>query len=204
MNTKNAMIITLLLILSNYLFGQENIKSHYKKIKTIVVGGGCFWCVEAVFDGVKGVKSVVSGYSGGIIKNPSYKEVSRSLTNHAEVCEITYNSLEIELQSILEIFYLSHDPTTLNRQGNDVGKHYRSIILYNDNEEKKIITNYTEKINNDLFDNKIVTEIKKLETFYKAEEYHQDYFQNNFNQPYCKFVISPKVTKARKELSKYY
>ena len=99
---------------------------------------------------------------------------------------------------------MSHDPTTLNRQGNDVGKHYRSIILYNDNEEKKIITNYTEKINNDLFDNKIVTEIKKLETFYKAEEYHQDYFQNNSNQPYCKFVISPKVTKARKELSKYY
>ena len=182
----------------------NNTQANKEETTTIVVGGGCFWCVEAVFDGVKGVKSVVSGYSGGVIKNPSYKEVSRSLTNHAEVCEITYNSLEIKLQSILEIFYLSHDPTTLNRQGNDVGKHYRSIILYKDNEEKKIITNYTEKINNDLFDNKIVTEIKKLETFYKAEEYHQDYFQNNFNQPYCKFVISPKVTKARKELSKYY
>ena len=182
----------------------NNSQAKKEETKTIVVGGGCFWCVEAVFDGVKGVKSVVSGYSGGVIKNPSYKEVSRSLTNHAEVCEITYNSLEIELQSILEIFYLSHDPTTLNRQGNDVGKHYRSIILYNDNEEKKIITNYTKKINNDLFDNKIVTEIKKLDTFYKAEEYHQNYFQNNSNQPYCKFVISSKVTKARKELSKYY
>jgi len=104
----------------------------------------------------------------------------------------------------LEIFYLSHDPTTLNKQGNDVGKHYRSIILYNDSEEKKIITNYTEKINSDLYDNKIVTEIKKLDTFYKAEEYHQDYFQNNSNLPYCKFVISPKVTNARKKLSKYY
>ena len=192
-----------LLLLLFLTFSMNNSQAK-KETKTIVVGGGCFWCVEAVFDGVKGVKSVVSGYSGGVIKNPSYKEVSRSLTNHAEVCEITYNSLEIELQSILEIFYLSHDPTTLNRQGNDVGKHYRSIILYNDNEEKKIITNYTEKINNDLFDNKIVTEIKKLDTFYKAEEYHQDYFQNNSNQPYCKFVISPKVTKARKELSKYY
>lgn len=193
-----------LLLLLFLTFSMNNSQAKKEETKTIVVGGGCFWCVEAVFDGVKGVKSVVSGYSGGVIKNPSYKEVSRALTNHAEVCEITYNSLEIELQSILEIFYLSHDPTTLNRQGNDVGKHYRSIILYNDNEEKKIITNYTEKINNDLFDNKIVTEIKKLETFYKAEEYHQDYFQNNSNQPYCKFVISPKVTKARKELSKYY
>ena len=193
-----------LLLLLFLTFSMNNTQVKKEETKTIVVGGGCFWCVEAVFDGVKGVKSVVSGYSGGVIKNPSYKEVSRSLTNHAEVCEITYNSLEIELQSILEIFYLSHDPTTLNRQGNDVGKHYRSIILYNDNEAKKIITNYTKKINNDLFDNKIVTEIKKLETFYKAEEYHQDYFQNNSNQPYCKFVISPKVTKARKELSKYY
>ena len=193
-----------LLLLLFLTFSMNNTQANKEETKTIVVGGGCFWCVEAVFDGVKGVKSIVSGYSGGVIKNPSYKEVSRSLTNHAEVCEITYNSLEIELQSILEIFYLSHDPTTLNRQGNDVGKHYRSIILYNDNEEKKIITNYTEKINNDLFDNKIVTEIKKLDAFYKAEEYHQDYFQNNSNQPYCKFVISPKVTKARKELSKYY
>ena len=193
-----------LLLLLFLTFSMNDTQAKKEETKTIVVGGGCFWCVEAVFDGVKGVKSVVSGYSGGVIKNPSYKEVSRSLTNHAEVCEITYNSLEIELHSILEIFYLSHDPTTLNRQGNDVGKHYRSIILYKDNEEKKIITNYTEKINNDLFDNKIVTEIKKLETFYKAEEYHQDYFQNNSNQPYCKFVISPKVTKARKELSKYY
>lgn len=193
-----------LLLLLFLTFSMNNSQAKKEETKTIVVGGGCFWCVEAVFDGVKGVKSVVSGYSGGVIKNPSYKEVSRSLTNHAEVCKITYNSLEIELQSILEIFYLSHDPTTLNRQGNDVGKHYRSIILYNDDEEKKIITNYTEKINSDLFDNKIVTEIKKLDAFYKAEEYHQDYFQNNSNQPYCKFVISPKVTKARKELSKYY
>ena len=193
-----------LLLLLFLTFSMNNTQANKEETKTIVVGGGCFWCVEAVFDGVKGVKSIVSGYSGGVVKNPSYKEVSRSLTNHAEVCEITYNSLEIELQSILEIFYLSHDPTTLNRQGNDVGKHYRSIILYNNNEEKKIITNYTEKINNDLFDNKIVTEIKKLDTFYKAEKYHQDYFQNNSNQPYCKFVISPKVTKARKELSKYY
>ena len=172
--------------------------------KSIVVGGGCFWCVEAVFDGVKGVQNVVSGYSGGLIKNPSYKEVSRSKTNHAEVCKITYTENVISLENILEIFYLSHDPTTLNRQGNDVGKHYRSIVLYSNEDEKNMVIKFTNKINNDLFDNKIVTEIKQLEAFYKAEEYHQDYFKLNDSQPYCKFVISPKVNKARKQLSKYY
>ena len=172
--------------------------------RSIVLGGGCFWCVEAVFEGVVGVEIVESGYSGGVIKNPSYKEVSRSLTQHAEVCKITYNNKLISLENILEIFYLSHDPTTLNRQGNDVGKHYRSIILFNNLEEKEIIENFTKKMNEKIFDNKIVTEIKKFTTFYKAEEYHQDYFKNNQYQPYCKFVISPKVSKARQELSKYY
>ena len=171
---------------------------------SIVLGGGCFWCVEAVFEGVVGVEIVESGYSGGVIKNPSYKEVSRSLTQHAEVCKITYNNKLISLENILEIFYLSHDPTTLNRQGNDVGKHYRSIILFDNLEEKEIIENFTKKMNEKIFDNKIVTEIKKFTTFYKAEEYHQDYFKNNQYQPYCKFVISPKVSKARQELSKYY
>ena len=172
--------------------------------RSIVLGGGCFWCVEAVFEGVVGVEIVESGYSGGVIKNPSYKEVSRSLTQHAEVCKITYNSKLISLENILEIFYLSHDPTTLNRQGNDVGKHYRSIILFDNLQEKETIENFTNKMNEKIFDNKIVTEIKKFTTFYKAEEYHQDYFKNNQSQPYCKFVISPKVSKARQELSKYY
>ena len=172
--------------------------------RSIVLGGGCFWCVEAVFEGVVGVEIVESGYSGGVIKNPSYKEVSRSLTQHAEVCKITYNNKLISLENILEIFYLSHDPTTLNRQGNDIGKHYRSIILYDNLKEKETIENFTKKMNKEIFDNKIVTEIKKFTTFYKAEEYHQDYFKNNQSQPYCKFVISPKVSKARQELSKYY
>ena len=172
--------------------------------RSIVLGGGCFWCVEAVFEGVVGVEIVESGYSGGVIKNPSYKEVSRSLTQHAEVCKITYNNKLISLENILEIFYLSHDPTTLNRQGNDIGKHYRSIILFDNLNEKETIENFTKKMNEEIFDNKIVTEIKKFTTFYKAEEYHQDYFKNNQSQPYCKFVISPKVSKARQELSKYY
>ena len=170
----------------------------------IVLGGGCFWCVEAVFEGIKGVENITSGYSGGKIKNPSYKEVSRSLTNHAEVCKITYNKKTISLENILEIFFLSHDPTTLNRQGNDFGKHYRSIVFHSNQEEEKIILEYIKKINSSIFDNKIVTEVKKFEAFYLAEEYHQDYFKLNEDQPYCKFVISPKVTKARKQLFKYY
>ena len=114
--------------------------------RSIVLGGGCFWCVEAVFEGVVGVEIVESGYSGGVIKNPSYKEVSRSLTQHAEVCKITYNNKLISLENILEIFYLSHDPTTLNRQGNDIGKHYRSIILYDNLKEKETIENFTKKM----------------------------------------------------------
>ena len=192
----------LLLALSLIFNLQNNNMSDNQK--EIVLGGGCFWCVEAVFDGIKGVEDITSGYSGGKIKNPSYKEVSRSLTNHAEVCKITYNKEIISLENILEIFFLSHDPTTLNRQGNDVGKHYRSIIFFSNKEEEKNILEYIKKIDSRLFDNKIVTEVAKFEAFYLAEEYHQDYFKLNEDQPYCKFVISPKVTKARKQLFKYY
>tara|TARA_B100000482_G_scaffold29209_1_gene18780 strand:- start:230 stop:817 length:588 start_codon:yes stop_codon:yes gene_type:complete len=193
-----------LLLLLALTFNMQAEEIDQNKEKSIVLGGGCFWCVEAVFDGVKGVKNVVSGYSGGQIKNPSYKEVSRSKTNHAEVCKISYDDKTITLENILEIFFLSHDPTTLNRQGNDIGKHYRSIILYKNDEEKKKIVDFTKKMNEDFFNNKIVTEIKLFETFYTAEGYHQDYYKLNESQPYCKFVISPKVNKARKQLSKYY
>ena len=192
----------LLLVLSLIFNLQNNNMSDNQK--EIVLGGGCFWCVEAVFDGIKGVEDIISGYSGGKIKNPSYKEVSRSLTNHAEVCKITYNKEIISLENILEIFFLSHDPTTLNRQGNDIGKHYRSIIFFSNKEEQKNILEYIKKIDSRLFDNKIVTEVAKFEAFYLAEEYHQDYFKLNEDQPYCKFVISPKVNKARKQLFKYY
>ena len=192
----------LLLVLSLIFNLQNNNMSNNQN--EIVLGGGCFWCVEAVFEGIKGVEDITSGYSGGKIKNPSYKEVSRSLTNHAEVCKITYNKEIISLENILEIFFLSHDPTTLNRQGNDIGKHYRSIIFFSNKEEQKNILEYIRKIDSTLFDNKIVTEVAKFEAFYLAEEYHQDYFKLNEDQPYCKFVISPKVNKARKQLFKYY
>ena len=173
-------------------------------IKQITLGGGCFWCIEAAFEDVIGVESVVSGFSGGSIKNPSYREVVNGKTNHAEVCQITYNSEIIKIENILEIFFLVHDPTTLNRQGNDIGSHYRSIILYHSDSELDVIEQEIEKYNKEYFNNNIVTEIQKYEAFYSAEEYHQQYYKNNNDQPYCKIVIEPKLQKARELLNKYY
>ena len=193
-----------LLLLLTLVFNMQDLETKDSSLQETTLGGGCFWCVEAVFEEIKGIEDVISGYSAGKIKNPSYREVSSSRTNHAEVCKITYDPKKITLSNILEIFFLSHDPTTLNQQGNDVGKHYRSIVLYNNMNEKKIIEDYIEKLNNEVYNNNIVTEVKKYEAFYKAEEYHQDYYKLNTEQPYCKLVISPKITKARKELSKYY
>ncbi|MGC6471133.1 MAG: peptide-methionine (S)-S-oxide reductase MsrA [Flavobacteriales bacterium] len=172
--------------------------------KQITLGGGCFWCIEAAFEDAKGVESVISGFSGGVIKNPAYREVVSGMTNHAEVCQITYNSEEISLKNILEIFFLVHDPTTLNRQGNDVGKHYRSIILYHQDDELELIESEIQKYNKEYFNNKMVTELQKYDAFYPAEDYHQEYYKNNSNQPYCKIVIEPKLQKARELLSKYY
>ena len=172
--------------------------------KQITLGGGCFWCIEAAFEDAKGVESVISGFSGGEIKNPSYREVVNGKTNHAEVCQITYNPEIISLRNILEIFFLVHDPTTINRQGNDIGEHYRSIILYHSDTELDIISQEIEKYNKEYFNNKIVTEIQKYEVFYSAEDYHQEYYKNNKEQPYCKIVIEPKLLKAREFLKKYY
>jgi len=173
-------------------------------IKKITLGGGCFWCIEAVFEDVNGVESVVSGFSGGEIKNPAYREVVNGKTNHAEVCQISYNPGIINLEDILEIFFFSHDPTTINRQGNDIGRHYRSIILYHYDYELNLINKEIEKYNNEYFNNPIVTEIKKYKEFYPAEEYHQEYYKNNKNQPYCKIVIEPKIQKARELLNRFY
>lgn len=172
--------------------------------KQITLGGGCFWCIEAAFEDVMGVELVVSGFSGGNVKNPAYREVVSGRTDHAEVCNITYNPQIISLKNILEIFFLIHDPTTLNRQGNDVGKHYRSIILYHYDDDLNIIMNEIEKYNKMYFNNKIITEIQKYEAFYPAEEYHQQYYKNNNQQPYCKIVIEPKLQKAKKLLNRFY
>ena len=186
-----------LTLISNWCMSQNTTKK-------ITLGGGCFWCIEAAFEDVKGVNSAISGFSGGKIKNPSYKEVVSGKTNHAEVCQITYDSEIISLKSILELFFLVHDPTTINRQGNDVGRHYRSIILYHYDEDLEFIKNEINRYNKDYYNNEIVTEINKYEVFYSAEEYHQEYYKRNMNQPYCKIVIEPKLQKARELLKRYY
>ena len=183
-----------------------NNKTNYmsRKNEKLYLGGGCFWCVEAVFQDVVGVEKVVSGYSGGLIKNPTYEQVSSGRTKHAEVCEITYNPSVIELEQILKIFFASHDPTTINRQGNDVGAHYRSIVFFSDLNQKKGIEKIIDELNETVFNHKIVTQVQLFDAFYKAETYHQDYYQNNKYAPYCSYVISPKVDKLKKELSQFY
>ena len=181
-----------------------SISNQESNIQTIYFGGGCFWCVEAVFEDIKGVTDATSGYAGGDSKNPSYNQVSSGQTKHAEVCKITYDASKIKLQNLLEIFFLTHDPTTLNRQGNDIGYHYRSIVLFNNNKEEEVIKKYIVEANKNLYENNIVTEVKKFENFYKAEQYHQGYYKLNTQQPYCNAVITPKILKARKKLNKYY
>ena len=166
--------------------------------QTIVLGGGCFWCLEAVYQTVKGIE-IRSGYAGGTVKNPTYKEVCQGTTGHAEVVEITYDSNVITLEKILEIFFLMHNPTTLNRQGNDIGTQYRSIILYSNEKEKQIIEQSI-KVAQKNYKEPIVTEVTKLDSFYKAEEYHQNYYKRNPNQGYCRFLIQPKVQKMKKNI----
>ena len=169
---------------------------------TATFGAGCFWCIEAVFVELKGVQSVTSGYMGGSIKNPSYKEVCTGRTGHAEVAQIVYDPAVITFAELLEVFWQTHDPTTLNRQGNDVGTQYRSAIFYHNEEQKEQAQFYKEKLTaGDAFGKPIVTEITPVSTFYVAENYHQDYFANNPNQPYCQMIVRPKVEKFRKAFS---
>ena len=162
------------------------------------LGGGCFWCLEAVFQETRGVLGVVSGYSGGDLENPSYEQVSRGTTNHAEVVQITFDPAIISYEALLKIFWLIHDPTTLNQQGNDVGTQYRSVIFYHD-EKQKEQAEASRKAFSSKFTKPIVTEVAPLEVFYEAEAYHQNYFKNNPNQGYCMFVVSPKVEHFKQE-----
>ena len=159
-------------------------------------GAGCFWCVEAVFQNLKGVSSVVSGYTGGQVDNPSYEQVCTGTTGHAEVTQITYDPTEISFQELLEVFWKTHDPTTLNRQGNDVGSQYRSAIYYHNQDQKDLAEQSKEELDQAaIWPDPIVTEISPLGEFYQAEDYHQNYFNLHGNQPYCQFVIKPKVEK---------
>lgn len=168
-------------------------------METATLAAGCFWCVEAVFDDLQGVTDVVSGYSGGHTENPTYQQVCSETTGHAEVVQIKFEPNELSFADLLRVFFAVHDPTTLNRQGNDVGSSYRSAIFYHSDEQKQIAEEIIKEVNEaGIYDNPIVTEVTEFTNFYPAEDYHQEYFANNPNQPYCAGVVAPKVAKFRK------
>jgi peptide-methionine (S)-S-oxide reductase len=170
--------------------------------KTAVFGGGCFWCTEAVFQMLKGVEKVESGYAGGKVENPSYEDVSNGITGHAEVIRVTYDPAVISYEDLLTVFFGSHDPTTPNRQGSDVGEQYRSLIFYASDEEKAIAERLSKEIDQSIKDGThVVTQILPFETFYSAEFYHQNYFKNYASAPYCQIVIEPKIEKVRKRFA---
>lgn len=180
--------------------GDDNVNtSAMDNLQQATFGSGCFWCAEAIFQQLEGVVKVESGFSGGHTKNPTYKEVCTGNTGHAEVVQITYDPSVISYDELLQVFWKTHDPTTLNRQGNDVGTQYRSVIFYHNEEQHELAEAYKKKLNDaGIWDDPIVTQIVPYETFYKAEDYHQDYYFNNTDQGYCRVVITPKVEKFKK------
>jgi len=182
-----------------------DIKTEVKKeimndsVQVATFAGGCFWCTEAVFLEVKGVEKIVSGFTGGFVKNPAYREVCNETTGHAEGIQITFNPKEVAYEDLLEIFFATHDPTTLNKQGADVGTQYRSAIFYHSNEQKEKAEQYIQFIEKEkLYINPIVTQIEEAGVFYLAEDYHQNYYNQNKEQGYCQYVIAPKLDKLRK------
>ncbi|WP_456314139.1 peptide-methionine (S)-S-oxide reductase MsrA [Pseudomonas shirazensis] len=189
-------IVMLLCAISLNGFAQAKKTSN---LETITVGGGCYWCVEAVYENLNGVKSVVSGFSGGKVANPTYEEVCTGTTGHAEVVQITYDKTITDINEIFQVFFTVHDPTTLNRQGADVGTQYRSVIFYKNEEQKKAAQSIIAELNKaKVYNNPIVTKVEPFTKFYKAEDYHQNYYANNKSQPYCKMVIQPKIEKFEK------
>lgn len=195
--------IFLVCILTTFsLFAQKNTtdkKVKQSNLETITIAGGCYWCVEAIYENLDGVKSVVSGYAGGKMPNPTYEEVSTGKTGHAEVVQITYDKNVTNLDEIFNVFFTVHDPTTLNRQGADVGTQYRSAIFYKNEEQKKAAQSIINALKKGkIYDSPIVTTLEPLTQFYKAENYQQNYYANNKSQPYCKLVIQPKIEKFEK------
>lgn len=178
---------------------KPQIKSSSMGTETITFGSGCFWCTEAIFQQVKGVEKVVSGYSGGHVVNPTYEQVCEKNTGHAEVCQLTFDPSQVSVDELLEIFWQTHDPTTLNQQGNDVGPQYRSVVFYHNEMQKQRAEFFLNELSKSgAFDKPIVTTIEPYKNFYKAENYHQNYYNQNGSQPYCYFVIRPKVEKFEK------
>ncbi len=199
---KNMIRSTLFMIilLSFHVQAQKNQKNMDKSYALATFGNGCFWCTEAIFQKLKGVESVLPGYSGGHVKNPAYREVCTGKTGHAEAIQITYDPTLISYRTLLEVFFYTHDPTTLNRQGNDVGTQYRSVIFYRNPQERKEAENIIKQLESEgVYAEKIVTEITPFEHFYEAEDYHKDYYNNNKDQPYCRAVINPKLDKFLKK-----
>jgi peptide-methionine (S)-S-oxide reductase len=192
---KNTILICLFALSLNG-FAQTKKSSN---LETITLGGGCYWCVEAVYENLDGVKSVVSGFSGGNVANPTYEEVCTGETGHAEVVQITYDKTVTDINEIFKVFFTVHDPTTLNRQGADVGTQYRSVIFYKNDVQKKAAQSIIAELNKaKVYSSPIVTKVEPFKKFYKAEDYHQNYYANNKNQPYCKMVIQPKIEKFEK------
>jgi peptide-methionine (S)-S-oxide reductase len=196
---RHVLIAVMSAILPLAASGNEEQNPKEPALESAIIGGGCFWCVEAQYKMLKGVKAVASGYAGGHVKNPTYKAVCEGTTGHAEVIKVDFDPAVVSFRDIIDLFWVAHDPTTLNRQGNDVGTQYRSIILYTSPEQKAAAEASLAEAK-ELYDDPIVTEITPLEVFYPAEDYHQDYFANNPFQGYCRAVVAPKVAKFREKL----
>lgn len=195
---KNIFLVALFALSLNG-FAQNTKTKSTSNLETITLGGGCYWCVEAVYENLEGVKSVISGFSGGKVANPTYEEVCTGTTGHAEVVQITYDKNVTDLNEIFKVFFTVHDPTTLNRQGADVGTQYRSVIFYKNAEQKNAAESIITELNKaKVYNSPIVTKVEPFKAFYKAEDYHQNYYANNKNQPYCKMVIQPKIEKFEK------
>ncbi len=189
----------LLLLISLSITAQNKPKKSNTNLETITLGGGCYWCIEAVFEKLNGVKTVVSGFSGGNKANPSYEEVCTGKTGHAEVVQITFDKTKTNLDEILKVFFTVHDPTTLNRQGADTGTQYRSVIFYNNEAQRKTAQDIINELNqNKVYNSPIVTKVEAFKNFYEAEDYHQDYYEFNKNKPYCRMVIQQKLEKFEK------
>lgn len=203
MKTLSLFMVLMPLLAISQTKQNTSMTSSGSNVEIATFGNGCFWCTEAIFQRLEGVEKVVSGYTGGSVKNPTYKEVCTGLTGHAEAIQITFDPRKISFTELLEIFWQTHDPTTLNRQGADVGTQYRSAIFYHNDTQKKLAEEYKQKLNAaGAFDKPIVTEITQASVYYPAENYHQNYYNLNGKAPYCSYVIAPKLEKFEKVFSK--